>query len=441
MTGTLAQISTMAGIDFDVLTDFEKKECLTELERLITGNISELEVREDTRIAFAAGRIAALAPKSVAAPMELVSKMRDDAELGELTSNVEEIEGLRDSHEENRASHSLLYFTVLFRAFKSHPDKIRLFHHVLNYCMSTGFSGHQQIRGWLHGEGKDLSGILCRYLGSVAALVVAAQCLRAARVWLDGSKLERERTAALAHLRNVADFEVEGFIGPKEGATCFFEQEAGIVANVASSAAAELLRLSSAESEVRLLADKLDRFGKNFKGEVWGSSSEDWGGGYREATWCVVALAGVGSSWTVGDCTECDVEGAAPFLDVRYAPDRAEMRRYPALISERSWQDIVKGRVPLSTDDAGWLLDVIGDSEARVTSLPTTGTHSRLFNVVRSIKSDASKEEVVTLLDWVAVLRHAAEADAARPESWRMDSSRNTSSGCSAHPGSRSGYP
>ena len=409
MTGTLVQISTIAGIDFDVLTDFEKKECLSELEHLITGNISELEVREDTRIAFAAGRIAALAPKSFAVPIELVSMMRDEAELEGPSSKAEELSVLHDTHEQNIANHTLRYFTVLFRAFKSHPDKVRLFHHVLNFCMSTGFGGHELIRDWLLGEGKELSSTLCRYLGAVAALVVASQCLRAVRIWLDEARLERERTAAWAYLGNIADFEIEGFVDLEEGEICFFEYEAGIVANVASSAAAELLRLSSSESEVRQLADKLDRFGNSFEGEVWGSSSEDWESltGRRFGVWLHWLESGVRGPWEATPSEMWNL--AAEFLDVRYASDRAEMRRYPGLVSERSWRDIVRGRFPLSTDDAGWLLEVIGDSEPRVNSLPTTGKHSRLFNVVRSIKSDASGKEVVSLLDWVTVLGRTAE--------------------------------
>ena len=341
--------------------------------------------------------------------MELVSKIRDAAELGELTSNGEEMEGLRVSHEENRSIHSLRYFTILFRAFKAHPDKVRLFHHVLNYCLTAGFGGHRYVREWLQGEGRQLSGILCRYLGAVAALVVASQCLRAARIWLDGARLERERTAAFAHLRNIAQFEIEGFIGPKEGATCFFEQEAGIVANVASSAAAELLRLSSSGLEVRQVADKLDEFANTFEGKVWGLNSEDWESvtGKRFGVWLHWLESGVRGPWETAPSAMWSA--AAPHLNMRYPSDRAETRRYPGMVSERSWQDIVDGRFPLSADDAGWLLDVVGDSRPRVSNLPTTGKRSRLFNVVRAVKNDASRENVVNLLEWVAVLRHTAE--------------------------------
>lgn len=61
LTKTLAQVSAIAQVDIEVLDDDDLRERLQQLEWLLLADIPEREIRPDTRAAFAAGQIAALA--------------------------------------------------------------------------------------------------------------------------------------------------------------------------------------------------------------------------------------------------------------------------------------------------------------------------------------------------------------------------------------------
>src|SRR3546814_6423366 len=52
----------LAATDFDLLTDAGRGQRLEQLEWLLLANIPEQEIRGDTRMAFAAARIATLTP-------------------------------------------------------------------------------------------------------------------------------------------------------------------------------------------------------------------------------------------------------------------------------------------------------------------------------------------------------------------------------------------
>ena len=76
LTKTLGQVSEIAATNPDILDDEDLEERLKLLEWLLLANIPEHEIRPDTRAAFAAGKIAVLAPMLIHEANDLIDANR-----------------------------------------------------------------------------------------------------------------------------------------------------------------------------------------------------------------------------------------------------------------------------------------------------------------------------------------------------------------------------
>ena len=167
LTKTLGQISAIATADVEILDDGELEERLKQLEWLLLADISEREIRPDTRAAFAAGKIAALAPLLIQETDDLVDSFRALEALKSQApeparSTKEEIDQYEATLEGQRKSVSNLQvefkqqerrhlnhcFGLLLQAFREFPEKARLFYRLHEYCRTTGFKGLKGIAVW-----------------------------------------------------------------------------------------------------------------------------------------------------------------------------------------------------------------------------------------------------------------------------------------------------
>ena len=147
LTKTLGQVSAIATANIDILEDEDLQDLLKQLEWLLLADIPEREIRPDTRAAFAAGRIAALAPILVQDTDGLVEAARyladleahapdpertTKTELEEYNEIIEErrrhVESLQAEHRIAEERHLHRCFGLLFQAFRRFPEKARLFY-------------------------------------------------------------------------------------------------------------------------------------------------------------------------------------------------------------------------------------------------------------------------------------------------------------------------
>ena len=222
MTRTLAQVSLLAATDFDLLTDAGQSQRMEQLEWLLLANIPDHEIRGETRAAFAAARISNLTP-SLFKPNERLliavrelerlrgKKDKDDlerAKLDMLRSEVEVISLADDRRWESLVDRN---FGLLFEAFTTYPEKVRLFIRLIDYCRSTGCDGFTRIEGWLE---EAESNVLKEYLGAVAIHVISKHIITACAQCHPNEALHRENAASRRFLEHVTQINLDLYIAP-----------------------------------------------------------------------------------------------------------------------------------------------------------------------------------------------------------------------------------
>lgn len=403
MTRTLAQVSALAAADFDLLTDPDKSQRLEQLEWLLLADIPDREIRSDTRAAFAAGRIAAMAPTLLDPTDALVDARRrlgqlkaekslserERADIVRLKAEVAELSG---KEEERRAAGRAYYFSLLFQAFAEHPDKVRLFIRLLDYCRATGHDGLKEIAKWMRAHAEGDFALLRAYLGALAMHFLARQLPQAARDACDPALLHSERDAAADHLRHAADIDLDAFLdgGMRGRPLDYFRSDAATALGVGAAAAAATL---GGDDRFRGLA----RLAKRIGTPDWAAGTAAW----RETT---RRPLGVWTHWTESLAWPAARDpspvwvAAAEFLDPSTVEDRNSLRRYPRHLPGGAWEALATVPGMLSEDDAGWLLEAATANPGNFATLS-----SRRRPVVRQVRQVVSTtpKDVVTLTAWV----------------------------------------
>jgi len=219
MTKTLALVSEIAGVDFDILSAQSKAERLHELEWLLVANLPDREIRSDTRAAFAAGRIATLVPIASNPSVDLLHAWRLLANLEhQLAAKANNSDPLmiknRDLQKSTVNSLSKAernayikrvdhYFSLINQALLDHPDKPRLLIRALDYCRTTGHGGTGSVLKWLWSNEDTSLKPLSANLRPLAIQTIARHISTAARDFRDRRLLERQRFAARRYLRSL----------------------------------------------------------------------------------------------------------------------------------------------------------------------------------------------------------------------------------------------
>lgn len=160
MTQTLAKVSQIAQIEFDLLDENEQVKLIEDLEHLLVTPFPDTELRADTRVSFAATKLAALAARrfhSIIQESDIARERYKNAkDISLLTKDIDEngLEGFDSVKKEKelegqekaiRAERESSYikemhniWSLMFKAIQEHPYKLRLWNRAVTFCRHTG---------------------------------------------------------------------------------------------------------------------------------------------------------------------------------------------------------------------------------------------------------------------------------------------------------------
>ena len=436
MTRTLAQVSMLAATDFDLLTDAGRSQRLEQLEWLLLANIPDQEIRGDTRMAFAAARIALLTPALFRPNDELLGAHRDlqkslekrknDKRRGRPADEGNEAEivrleklALEFDEVERKGWRTILdrHFGLLFEAFAAHPDKVRLFIRVIDFCRTTGHDGLGQLAEWMDENREGDHALLRCYLGSTAVQTLSRHILTAAADINRSNLLHRERDAARAFIEGVLRADLVSFVpmnAPTDSLQHF--QHAARCALVAA------LILGAAEIE-DAAADLGVRMRKLAASAIGGDGFDDLAAATHVpiGTWYHWSLS---TTRAHRDSPPRFWPSAEAAHKVENPQDWLSLRRYPTILPPRAWERLAREPALLQQDDAGWLIEATRGNPEGLATLPAG--QSAVKTVRASLAAEAGR---TTLLDWTAFCKTLRANDPRRSEWTALEIARQILAG------------
>jgi hypothetical protein len=411
MTSTLAQVSILAGADFETLTDAARHQRLEQLEWLLLASMPDTEIRADTRMAFAAGRIATLAPTIMDANADAVELRRawlrelrgaepDDLKIAEIAAALVEKSNAR-KHSWTR--HCAYYFSLLFRAFSEHPDKVRLVTRLIDFCRATGFDGLGQLAGWMRGNESSKNTLLKRYLGALTLHCVSRLLPSAAEDAYDRALLHRQRSAGMGFVDDLLVVDVTAFAdqrGILSALPEYFQLDALRAFAVAVRAASVTCSVNGDATR----AMKLAALANKFITSTFESPSHQWS---AETKFPI----GVWVHWA--ETLAGDIDGPShiwkisrSFHDPYNQSDWNDLRKHPGVLPQKAWSRIADDARLLRADDAGWLFDAMPSSHQS----GGQPLKSRVSKLVRSVR-DKRLETSVSMVEWLKFISALGSRD------------------------------
>ena len=176
MTKTLALVSAIARTDFNLLESHELQGLTDQLEHLLLVDLPDEEIQEQTRIAFAATRLARIVECRLAAP--------------------ESLAGTRPQPEVERV------FQLLRKALRERPDRVRLWTCAVRTCRLTGAGPLAHLLADIRGK-RDRNPLASEYLYANVLCLLASQALEAVRVFRSDGVADWRKQAARAFLKDL----------------------------------------------------------------------------------------------------------------------------------------------------------------------------------------------------------------------------------------------
>jgi hypothetical protein len=233
MTKTLALVSAINDVEFDLLDEQEQEQLLENLEHLLLVNIPDHELRIDTRISFAASKIARLAPirfpyyssgelfellhsiqqreedkqllvkdardlKRGSSKFVEISKLinKQNEEIRLLKQKVKELRKKKNDQEDKEKRRT---FSLLLKTLEDYPEKLRIWIRAIEFCRTTGFSGFRPILQNIEMIKKNCPGAYPFYR-SFMLEVFSKQIYLCLRYILDRDLLIQHKCAAIKFL-------------------------------------------------------------------------------------------------------------------------------------------------------------------------------------------------------------------------------------------------
>ncbi len=417
MTRTLAQVSMLAATDFDLLTDAGRSQRLEQLEWLLLANIPDNEIRGDTRMAFAAARIANLTPALFRPNEELLYEHRrlhaairgkpvDESDPVLVKPFLDRIAELEKTEQESWQALVKRHFGLLFEAFTTHPDKVRLFTRLLDYCRATGHDGFDRLLHWMVEHTENDQKFLRSYLGAMALHVLAQHVLTASAALSRTDLLHRERGAAQTFLENLLRADLEKFV-PRSGKSVQLQR---FEWNARRSFEAALV-LGSAEVAATDGALSSQMLVRAFGSEKMIGSS------FAALSNITGVPLGVWFHWLFATTSINALQPPAYWkvAILSFEPNRPEdwssLRRYPRHLPASAWNRMAKDPFLLKRDDEGWLLDAARAQPDLFANLPDTAP---VFADVRVRL--ANSQAILSLVKWTEKTATMNPSDPRRSE-------------------------
>ena len=410
LTKTLGQVSAIATADIEILDDGELEERLKQLEWLLLADISEREIRPDTRAAFAAGKIAALAPLLIHETDDLVDSFRAlqalKAQAPEPSrSTKEEIDQYAATIERHNRSVANLQvkfkqeewrrlnhcFGLLLQAFREFPEKARLFYRLHEYCRITGFKGLNRIADWIVEARKRQHDAWACYYSGLSLQILARGVLSAARELGMEHALLSDKEAALSHLEDVSKIDVSAHLMPRQQEAWFHaigRREFGVALLSASEVVRQTIDTDSLSFDLQSLANKCVKL--SFDGPVltWTHETGRCAGVWAHYCESILSIDEVPSPvW----------KRFAPLFVFANDSDRYAARRYPEHLSDEGWRHILHSEESIPKADSGWIRDAIEGKKQRIDA----ALSSKIVALKRAGRSlTAPVEGWITLASW-----------------------------------------
>ena len=161
MTQTLTKISKINGTEFDLLSDDEQDRFINDVEHLLLADFDDKEIRQDTRLSFAASTLTKIIPKRVFHNSDQVEKTtklhaliikqnklreeKNEEKANSLNADIEklkiEIQEINNLLAKKYNTLTLKTFKLLEKAIFENYDKIKLWYRSLEFCLNSGFDG------------------------------------------------------------------------------------------------------------------------------------------------------------------------------------------------------------------------------------------------------------------------------------------------------------
>ncbi|OYU37594.1 MAG: hypothetical protein CFE33_19925 [Pseudorhodobacter sp. PARRP1] len=426
MTKTLAQVSAIAATDIHTLDDEDLAERLRMLEWLLLADIPEREIRPDTRAAFAAGQIASLVPVLVQEADGLVEAAREVAshegrrpqapkatedDLLKFEKTMSELKQRLQScverHDKGERTLLKRCFELLLQSVREHPGKARLFYRIHQYCRVTGHQGLKEISDWLKETKDNGHPVWADYYAALSLQIMASGIFATARRLTSLDTLQSDIKAAVSHLEDISRLDTAVFRVSVERETWYHaagRREFGVALIVA----AETLAL---RAEYADLAWSLAHLSQAYVSVSPGMLAQKWLSetGRTSGVWAHLAENSLGS-----DATPSAAWSAlAPYFDFDLGRDRQAARRYPELLSEAGWAQLLAATDPLPENDSGWLREVIGNDKGRRASAKATSKNA-FTRAARSLES--APLGWITIEEWTNSVHSCSPFDPRRGE-------------------------
>ena len=414
LTKTLGQISAIAAANVDILDDEGLQELLKQLEWLLLADISEREVRPDTRAAFAAGRIAILAPILVQEADGLIDAARSLATLkihalkperatkeeikeykAALEKHSKHVEKLQDEHRSDEERHLRHCFDLLLQGFDKYPEKARLFYRMHEYCRATGFRGLQKIAIWVKKARAQAHGVWADYYAGLSLQILARGVLLATRTWRAEDALRSDKEAALSHLEDVSQIDIDTFRVPRKN-EAWFHAVGRKDFGVALLSVAEVVRQTAAYrplgARLEALAGKCLSVSFDDPPEAWEHETAR-----QPGVWAHLAE----SVLSVDDRPSPAWERFAPIFSFSHVAEIRAVRRYPEHLSDAGWDQLLHSGEPMPETDSGWLRDAMDGNNGRIEAARSS-KRVALKRAARSLM--ASSRDWMTLVEWTRLV-------------------------------------
>ena len=274
MTKTLTKISEIGRVDFNLLDRQEQDTAIADLEHLLITPFPDNELPAPTRVSFAATKIAFLAAEREEPVFRLVELERDllhqqrrleqilhlvrrsrhgstsgaqlhkdrlttESEMKSLSRQIRQIE--RKLASRTRSSNART-FSLLLKAVREYPEKLRLWERALQFCRLVGYQQLDPIMEELRRGIKNnpLSGSLLR---ARLLQILATQLFRCTQTIVADDHIYSRRVAARDYL--IAALKHLPLRTSREEK--YYEQVSRLVCEAAAGAALDILRSDDTE--------------------------------------------------------------------------------------------------------------------------------------------------------------------------------------------------
>ena len=390
LTPTLTQVSAIAAAHPNTMDDDDLRDLLTRLEWLLLVDLPDGELRADTRMAFAAGRIATTAPFLTPISLEMTLASR----LGiaeESDSAAEMVQGERVQRQEE-GRHYGYYFSRLIQAFREYPANIRLFQRVHFYCLVTGYSGLSSIADWLVTIMNSGWDTWAHYYCSLSLHTLTHNVVTCLRHFGDPNGLRSDRDASLRHLVDIGNLPFRELLAHGSGGS-WYHSNARVSLGVALRSA--LVGPPAAilpQTTVARLRSAADLCLQPTVSAVSRDLLPDtpWDAG----VWAHFIESRV--SRNANDPSSIWYWFQSSFRREN-TYDRLALRRYPQHLPNRAWEELVLNPKSLKFSDTGWVREAMRDDPVRIQA--GRSSRNRVLKKAAQSYTTAAKR-YLTLLQW-----------------------------------------